>query len=620
MVYKYEQINQKMFAALCAVACTASMLPSTVFASGSFTQTYEAEDATIVNFKTGSDEGFSGGEYVRVTGSGSVTFTVDVPEEGFYDLNFRARGDGSDKLNYASVNGERVGEFESLGGEISDGYVYRVRLNAGTNEIAVTSNWGYISLDCLIVTSMEGSAEEHYEVANSLINPNASQTTKNLMGFIVDNYGKNVISGQVTDGGIDGAEFGAIKNISGKTPAMLGVDFMRYTPSRVNRGDSDNSVEDAIEFWEAGGIVEFCWHWNAPDKYLKPGTDSDGNPTWYGGFYTANVNMDFSAIMDGQDQDGYNTLMSDIDAIAEQIQRLEDAGVSILFRPLHEASGGWFWWGSDGPEPYKELWITIYDKLTNEHGLDNIIWVWNGQDADWYPGDEYVDIIGEDIYPGNHVYSPQSSKFLEAANYSDTNKVVAMTENGCLFDIDAAIESKTLWSWFCTWSGTYSAVSEAYTEREMWEEVYTHPNVLTLEDMPDFETYEPGTPAVDPGTDDSIADSDDSGTNTPSDSSTPDTSSSGSNQDADTSTGGDANDGNQDADTSTGGNGNEDDDSVPVINTSNGGSDTSSSTVSGVNTDADKSPATGTASALAMGAALVLFAGAGLAVVKSRRK
>lgn len=69
---------------------------------------------------------------------------------------------------------------------------------------------------------------------------------------------------------------------------MLGLDFMRYTPCRVQNGDTSDAVEKAIEFSQAGGIVTFCWHWNVPDKYLLSGTDG-GNPRWWGGFYTKNV-------------------------------------------------------------------------------------------------------------------------------------------------------------------------------------------------------------------------------------------------------------------------------------------------------------------------------------------
>lgn len=495
-----NNITKKIFSAFCAAVCAAAVLPSETLVSADVSLKYEAENARLSGVGTGSGSSYSGGKYVIFQSSGSCTFNVSVPENGYYDLNFRSSGIGSDKYNYASADGESIGEFFSTNGVLGDGYINRVYLSKGSHNVQVTPSWGYINLDCLIITDSEMPDRDYYDVSETLINPSASDSAKKLMSFIADNYGENVISGQTCDGGLYGDEFTAIKNLTGRTPAMLGMDLMRYTPTRVAKGDKCETVENAIEFWEAGGIVELCWHWNAPDKYLRSGTDTNGNPRWWGGFYTDNLNIDFSAIMDGSDKEGYNLLMEDVDAIAVQLKRLNDAGVPVLFRPLHEASGGWFWWGSDGPEPYIKLWKTLYDKLTNEYGLNNLIWVWNGQDKDWYPGDEYVDIIGEDIYPGTHVYNPQSSKFLEAAEYTDTNKVVALTENGCLFDVDKALSAGTLWSWFCVWGGDFcsngTSISEKYTEAYMWEEVYNHSNVITLDEMPDLKTYpsdgEPG--------------------------------------------------------------------------------------------------------------------------------
>ena len=306
---------------------------------------------------------------------------------------------------------------------------------------------------------------------------------------MLDNYGEKFISGQFCDTGQNGKEFQVIKNATGKTPAVLGLDFMEYTPSRVEKGSVGTSTELAKSFWENGGIVTFCWHWNAPTKYITG--------QWYSAFYTDSTNINLKKIMDGEDKEGYDLLMADIDAIAEQLLILKEAKVPILFRPLHEASGGWFWWGASGPEAYKELYKLLYDRLTNEYGLDNLIWVWNGQDAEWYPGDEYVDIIGEDIYPGERVYQSQIASYLNAAtNYSTENKMVYLTENGCLFDPDLARRDGAMWGMWCTWSGEFVArdtslfqLSEQYTEESMLKKVYEDEDVITLEDLPDLKTY-----------------------------------------------------------------------------------------------------------------------------------
>ena len=144
------------------------------------------------------------------------------------------------------------------------------------------------------------------------------------------------------------------------------------------------------------------------------------------------------------------------------------------------------------------MYILLYDKLTNEYGLDNLIWVWNGQDAEWYPGDEYVDIIGEDIYPGEKVYTSQVNSYFNAAtNYAGENKLVYLTENGCIFDPELAKRDGAMWGMWCTWGGEFIAkdvavftLSEQYTESEMLKKAYADENVLSLEDLPDLKTYE----------------------------------------------------------------------------------------------------------------------------------
>lgn len=238
-----------------------------------------------------------------------------MTEAGFYDIRIYSKGQGGDKFNDLLINGESAGTFKSAEGEgYSEYTVARLYFNKGANTIKMTMSWGYFMLDYI---ELEKSAipENIYAVSKQLSNPNASDKTKRLFSYMADVYGKKVITGQYCDGGLNGSEFKGIKNATGETPAMLGLDMMRYTPARVKHGDSSKAVENAIEFSEAGGIVTFCWHWNLPDKFLKSGTDSSGNPRWWGGFYTDNADLnkfDLSAVMDGSDPETYNALMSDV--------------------------------------------------------------------------------------------------------------------------------------------------------------------------------------------------------------------------------------------------------------------------------------------------------------------
>ena len=453
----------------------------------------EAEDALLSGSvkKESNKSGFSGTGYISgfEQDGDYCEFKITVERDGFYDLNFVSAALGGYKENYVIVDGDSVGVAVVDQSTFSDSKLERIYLSSGEHSIKLSKYWGWVVVDKLVVTAAKELDSSIYDIPATLVNQNASERAKRLMSYLTDIYGEKFLSGQYCDKGMYGIEVSAIwRTTEGKFPAVLGLDLIDFSTSRVEKGSNSKAIEYAIEFDEKGGIVTFCWHWNAPTKYLTG--------TWYRGFYKEETNIDLAKIMNGQDEEGYQLLMDDIDAIAKELLKLKEADVPVLWRPLHEASGGWFWWGASGAEPYKELYILLYDKLTNEYGLNNLIWIWNGQDKEWYPGDEYVDIIGEDIYPGEKVYTSQINKYLEAISYTDAKKMIVLSENGCLFDPDLAIRDGAMWGFFATWGGefvTQSAMinwlSEKYTEEYMVKKVYAHDSVITLDELPDLKNY-----------------------------------------------------------------------------------------------------------------------------------
>jgi hypothetical protein len=90
-----------------------------------------------------------------------------------------------------------------------------------------------------------------------------------------------------------------------------------------------------------------------------------------------------------------------LDEIARGLADLQDAGVPVLFRPLHEMTGA-FWWGARDPVAFRLVWRDLFDYFTRVKGLHNLIWVWSPlvstRAMDYYPGNAYVDVTGLDIY------------------------------------------------------------------------------------------------------------------------------------------------------------------------------------------------------------------------------
>ncbi len=454
---------------------------------------YEAEDGTFTgNVRAGSSmEGYSGSGYAEgfEQDDDACTMTVHVDETGFYDLEFTHAQMGGYKENKVAVDGMGVGSFASETADFAATEIGRVYLEAGDHEVSVIKYWGYIALDKLTVYESRELGADFYEVSAKLVNENADDCAKRLMSYLCDNYGTNILTGQYCDTGLYGKETACIWKETGKFPAVIGLDMMNYSPTCVEfSGASGRTVEYAQEAWEAGAIVTMCWHWHAPRDYVTG--------TWYSSFYKEHTNIDLDKIMSGEDAAGMDALLSDMDAIAVELQKLQQAGIPILWRPLHEASGGWFWWGNCEAQSYIELYRLMYDKFTNEYGLNNLIWLWNGQDADWYPGDDVVDIVGIDIYAGGHEYNSQIATFLEVNRYADGKKMVVLSENGTIPDPDLMIRDGAMWGFYATWSGDFVAgsgainhYSEEYTDLDVLKRVYEHEHMITLDELPDLTTY-----------------------------------------------------------------------------------------------------------------------------------
>ncbi len=456
---------------------------------------FEAEDgvlggnATVVEY----GEGVSGEKAVSgVNGEGdSLTFTVDIEYGGLYDMNFISKGSGGKRENYILLDGEQIGTIMCENSDLfGDSMLKNVLLTAGTHEIAVKPYWGYVDYDCLKLTSNTSITADTYKVTAPLSNPNADDNTKRLYKFLCDIYGKYSLTGQYADDGRKSSEYKRIYNETGGHFAVLGMDMSGYSLGSVANGTNSNTVEHAYDWYiNGGGIVTLCWHWTSPVDYQV----NDGQNPWYSSFYKEASKLELDKIMNGEDEAGYELLMQDIDNISYQLERLRDAGVPVLWRPLHEASGGWFWWGNCQPESYIKLWNVMYDKMTNEHNLTNLIWVWNAQDAAWYPGDETVDIVATDIYAGNRVDSCYSGSFAYLAEIPTESKLVALSENGCVMDPDKVMQGNSRWLYWGTWSNPFTIdkgfLNDEYTTMEVLDKAYQSDRTLTLEELPDLKNY-----------------------------------------------------------------------------------------------------------------------------------
>jgi mannan endo-1,4-beta-mannosidase len=252
---------------------------------------------------------------------------------------------------------------------------------------------------------------------------------------------------------------------------MVEGDLIDYSPSRVQYGGQPiNYTEGYIALQNAGHVLGLCWHWNAPTNLVNA-----GDWLWWRGFYTQGTTFDVAAALANTNSIEYALLLRDIDAIAVQLKKISSNNIPVLWRPLHEASGGWFWWGAKGSGPFKQLWRLLFNRLTTHHNLHNLIWVLTNEDPNWYPGNDVVDIVGLDAYPSDPT-DALSTNWENLKSQFDGIKLLTLSEFGGVPDVERMHIFGVWWSYFSPWGGSF--IEGAPTNTLM--RIYQSPEVITL--------------------------------------------------------------------------------------------------------------------------------------------
>jgi len=438
------------------------LLPLALLA-GSNAIRLEAENATldgphVVNVRPG----YSGTGYVTdLTKTGARISWKVKAKAGIYEVKLGYSSPG-EKGFEIGVNGSKSGGMlPPTGDQFDVKSAGKVELKNGENEISVERGWGYYDVD-YVELSPAGKPTPVKGIKPKLSDPKATPEAKKLFATLLQQYGKATFSGQY-----DQNESDWIEMKTGKAPAILGGDLIDYSPSRTEhmKVPARDFVPRWIEASKAGQILTLSWHWNAPTDLIdeREHKKADGktvDASWYKGFYTEATTFDAQKALADPTSERYKLLLRDIDTIAVQLKRLQDAHVPVLWRPLHEADGGWFWWGARGPETCKALWHLVYDRLTKVHNLHNLIWVWNSPKAAWYPGDDTVDIMSVDMYPSD-LRDPLSPAWEEQLAKFNGRKPLALAEFPGAPDIERMRRFGVRWLYFVSWTGTVGPKSTA---------------------------------------------------------------------------------------------------------------------------------------------------------------
>lgn len=450
------------------------------------------ESLNVLNSRAGfSGEGYLSG--FSADESQNLVFEFDVPVDQHYDISICFANDEASK-NEIYMNGEPLFSFESAQeslGRFAIKTYYGVFIEKGKVSLSIHQTDGKFDLDYIKVKNNQSIYAAKTDIEPSLINAEASGQAKELMKYLTDNFGKKIITGQyVSDS--ENTEIEKIYEHTGRYPAIRFGDMSHYSANIPDKEkDKDSREIEAAEKWaEKGGIVGFVWHWYAPmyspDIYSK-NTEFDLS-------YAVTVND--VAVMNDEDLEHYRSvgaitnecfnIIKDIDKVSAELKKLSDKNIPVLWRPLHEASGDWFWWGNSGPEAYKWLWSVMYRRMTEYHHLNNLIWVWSAQGSDYFVGNDMFDIAAVDLYDSNADNTSYYKQYQWLYSLTGGQKLIALSECGTLPDMELTFRDRAVWSYFGLWYGDYvldknGELSEKYNTRKSFMIMYNSDRSVTLD-------------------------------------------------------------------------------------------------------------------------------------------
>jgi mannan endo-1,4-beta-mannosidase len=429
---------------------------------------YQAESGTYGGASfANSTPGYSGTGYITFNNNSTDSFVqVSAPvPQGLYELWIGYNSPFGFKGYDYQVNGAGgSGGFDGNGNQFGEDRAGVFHLTQPSNTLRINRGWGWYNVDYFELRPFTPPAIQ--PIAPQLTDELADSNTQTLMNYLTGIYGQQTLAGHQHKSSQNLA-FPSSTYLSlsgGLRPAIRSSDFIEYSPSRIAFGANPrNESEQSIAWAKAnGGVISMTWHWNAPANLVN-----SGDWPWWRGFYTEGTTFDLAGALANPAGSDYQLILRDIDAIAVQLQKFENAGVPVIWRPLHEAqgnadgtsgSGAWFWWGAHGPGPFKELWRLMYDRLTNYHGLHNLIWEFTSSAAkdghlEWYPGDDVVDMVGLDIY--TDPTSSMSGEWYDVLAHYNGRKMIALSETGTLPNADSMDLYGNQWNYFSVWTDDY---------------------------------------------------------------------------------------------------------------------------------------------------------------------
>jgi len=269
-------------------------------------------------------------------------------------------------------------------------------------------------------------------------------------------------------------------------PAMIGVD---YGWDRIPDLTMTNNL--IMDFWNRGGLVTISMH--------------PGNPATGGSVRDRDFSQFADIITEGNPI--HASWMETLGKVADGLEDLAARGVTVLWRPLHEMNGGWFWWSPEqnqkwaSQEEFVSLWRHMYHYFTDVRGLTNLLWVyspgvqivqpgWRMQDVlYYYPGDDYVDIVGLDYYDDdmhNLNLNDSYDKLVQLGKPMAIAEIGPQNQRDGTFDNSEVVrgikEQYPHVAYFMFWH-SWTGAKVAMVDNRNYEKLMADTSVITLADV-----------------------------------------------------------------------------------------------------------------------------------------
>ncbi|WP_024858027.1 glycosyl hydrolase [Ruminococcus albus] len=464
-------------------------------------KTYQAEKGKLngTAAEASKRNGYEGSGYVSgISQESDWELEFEVPTDQFYNIvltvgsDEAASGgfslDGSKYSEFTVINEDNEGRFENISFK-------NVKLKKGKHKVSFIPDTGIVDIDQVKVTANDEINKLSLNATGAVLSDKeAEYNAKALYRLICNNYGTRVLLAQNDTAGTN-YESELIHKVTGKYPAVRLGDMM-YVTSTKHADQSAAEIAEALKWYKDGGIVGYMWNWTSPNN-------PDDNESVYAENAKFNITKavtdeaialldpDTLAQMaeDGTISDECLKIITDIDKVSEQLIKLRDDGVPVLWRPLQEASNGLYWWGKDA-DSYIWLWQTMYARMTGYHGLHNLVWVWSAQNINWYVGGDYCDVLSADVYGSDKSGQVNALLYLQSVA---GGKPIAMSECDRMPLIQNLADEHAMWAYIGQWGGSCivneeGGLSEEFNTEKDLITMYNNDLTITRDKLPDLMT------------------------------------------------------------------------------------------------------------------------------------